>query len=668
MTTSGTAHTSTDLDSDRLLGLLEMMERIRTFEEVMERRALDGDIPGVLHLSVGQEAVAAGVCAALRPDDYLTSTHRCHGHAIAKGLSLDGIAAELFGKATGVNRGKGGSMHLADVSRGMLGGNGIIGGGFGIATGAALSARLRGTEQIAVCMFGDGGANKGTFHEALNLAAIRKLGVVFVCENNQYAQFTSVSTAFPIADIADRAASYGIPGVVVDGNDAIAVYEATREAVRRARAGLGPTLLEMKTYRYKGHYLGDPERYRTREEIQSWRARDPIVHLRNSLRETGLVPLERLDEIHQQAEAEVAHAVDFALASPFPDPSEAFEDLFAPPSDWAPTPSEAELSDVREMTSVEAEREALALAMRRDPTVFVMGLDIQFGGSFGQFLGLTEEFGAKRVMAMPISESAMIATALGAAATGCRPIISMNYIDFAPGAMDELLNQTAKLRYRLGGQVKVPLVLRSSDGAVRAEGAHQSQCLEAIFTHVPGFRVVTPSTPADVKGLLLSSIAEDNPVIFLQSKLVHRLRGPVANGWAATPFGQATIAREGNQVTLVTYAFMVRRALEAAELLAAEGISVEVIDLRSLAPLDFETIARSVRKTHRAVIAHEACRTGGFGAEIAARIQEEVFDYLEAPVRRVGARDMPIPSSPVLEKAVLPQVDDLLAAVRMTVS
>lgn len=313
-----------------LRSILTTMVRIRTFEETMEELYKTGRVPGFLHLYIGEEAIAAGVCAALRPDDYITSTHRGHGHAIAKGARLDRMAAELLGKATGTCRGKGGSMHVADFGKGMLGANGIVGGGFGIAVGAALSATLRGTGQVAVCFFGDGAANKGTFHEALNFAAIRRLPAIFVCENNQFAQFTTVKYDLPVPDVASRAVGYAMPGLVVDGNDAVAVHEAAAAAVLRARGGEGPSLLEMKTYRWRGHYVGDPEKYRSREEVESWRARCPIRALERALLERDLATAMEIADIWSAARAEMEAAIRFAEESPLPDPSEAFVDLFAP--------------------------------------------------------------------------------------------------------------------------------------------------------------------------------------------------------------------------------------------------------------------------------------------------------------------------------------------------
>jgi len=304
------------------------MVRIRVFEERISELFLAGKLPGFVHTYIGQEAIAAGVCAALRDDDYITSTHRGHGHAIAKGLGPDRIMAELYGKATGACSGRGGSMHVADFSLGMLGANGIVGGGFGIAAGAALSARYRGTDQVAVCFFGDGGINKGSFHEALNFAAVQNLGAVFVCENNQYAQFTDRARTTSVTDLSKRATAYGIPGVSVDGNDVAAVMRAAEAAVTRARKGAGPTLLDLQTYRFGGHYVGDAEVYRDKAEVARRREADPIPRWEAHLSAHDILDADARQAVWDRAHEEVEAAQRFAEDSPYPDPDSALDWVF----------------------------------------------------------------------------------------------------------------------------------------------------------------------------------------------------------------------------------------------------------------------------------------------------------------------------------------------------
>jgi acetoin:2,6-dichlorophenolindophenol oxidoreductase subunit alpha len=307
------------------------MQRIRRFEERAEELYLGGELPGFIHLSIGQEACAAGACLALRRDDFITSTHRGHGHCIAKGAPMDRMMAELYAKVTGSCKGKGGSMHIADFSVGMLGANGVVGGGANLAVGAAIAARLRGTDQIAVCFFGDGASNRGPVHEAMNLAAVWSLPVIFFCENNQYASTTTVKSVMKIEDIADRAAGYGMPGIVVDGNDVLAVYRAVREYADRARSGGGPVLIEAKTYRMRGHFVGDPQVYRTAEEVEAQRANDPLARHERRLLADQLLNEDALERLKAEIEVELAAAVQFGRESPLPEPEAALDDLYATP-------------------------------------------------------------------------------------------------------------------------------------------------------------------------------------------------------------------------------------------------------------------------------------------------------------------------------------------------
>jgi pyruvate dehydrogenase E1 component alpha subunit len=317
------------MEKEKLIWMYRQMVRIRQFETRVAELFAQGRIPGFVHLYIGEEATAVGACANLRQDDFITSTHRGHGHCLAKGGDMKLMMAELFGKETGYCKGKGGSMHIADVDMGILGANGIVGGGLSIAPGAGLSAKLRGTDQVTVCFFGDGASNQTTFHEGLNLASIWKLPVIFICENNQYGISLHQSKHQRIADVADRAVAYGIPGVVVDGNDVMAVYEAVAEAVKRARAGEGPTLIEAKTYRWRGHFEGDPTVYRSEKEVEEWKQRCPIARFKKHLLEMGLASEADLAQIDAEVAEEVEAAVRFAEESPLPKPEEALEDVYA---------------------------------------------------------------------------------------------------------------------------------------------------------------------------------------------------------------------------------------------------------------------------------------------------------------------------------------------------
>jgi len=317
-----------DIPRETLLTMYERMCLIREFENKLHEDFAAGKIPGFVHLYAGEEAVAVGVCSHLREEDYIASTHRGHGHCIAKGVDVNEMMAEIYGKATGACKGKGGSMHIADVAKGMLGANGIVGAGPPLACGAALTAKVKGTDQVSVCFFGDGASNQGTTAEAFNLASIWNLPVVFVAENNGYAETTATSYSMGGRDIADKAHAYGMPGVVVDGQDVFAVYEATAEAIRRAKAGEGPTLLEMKTYRYYGHFEGDQITYRSREEEEERKQRDCLKRFRATVTERGLLSDAELDAADARAKEQLQAAVEFAAQSPLPDPAEVFTDVY----------------------------------------------------------------------------------------------------------------------------------------------------------------------------------------------------------------------------------------------------------------------------------------------------------------------------------------------------
>lgn len=654
------------LSKDKLLELYEKMLTIRYFEQEVSVRFAQGEIPGFVHLSLGQEAVAAGICANLRKDDYITTTHRGHGHCIAKGANVKMMMAELYGRLTGYCKGKGGSLHVADFTIGVLGANGIVGGNIPIAVGAGLSIKIRGTDQVAVAFFGDGAANQGTFHEGINLAAIWELPVIFVCENNLYASNTPQWKTMLSKNIADRAAAYGISGVTVDGNDVLAVYNAAYEAVQRARNGKGPTLLECKTYRWRGHFEGDPALYRPKEEFQKWMERDPVKLFKAKLIENSIMSEEEAQKIEQKVLLQIQEAVKFARESPFPPVEESTKDVF---SEENIEIQEAEikieeLGSKREITYVEATLEAIKEEMRRNPNIFLMGEDITGGGWFGQFKGLVNEFGEKRVRDTPISEAGFVGAALGAALTGMRPMVVVYYPDFLTVCMDQIVNQIAKVRYMFGGQAKAPVVLRVANGTGRSAGAHHSQSFLAWFMHIPGLKIAAPSTPFDAKGLLKTALNGDDPVMFFEHCLLYYKKGFVPENEYRIPLGKADIKRKGKDVTVVGALMGVQKALAAAEILAKEGIDVEVVDPRTLVPLDKQTIINSVKKTGKLVIVEEDVRTCGVGAEIASLVFEEAFGYLDAPVKRVATLDVPIPFSPPLEKHVLPNEQKIVNAVK----
>ncbi len=680
------------------LEYLRQMWEIRIFEDTIFDLLSRNLIKGTVHLYAGQEAVAVGALANFRKGDFITSTHRGHGHCLAHGahlaqneaerqVHLNKMMAELAGKETGYSRGRGGSMHIADTANGNLGATGIVGGNIPVATGAGLALKMQhpplpppyqggdgGGMGVVMCFFGDGAVNNGIFHESLNMASIWDLPVIYIVENNMYAMSVPWHTVTKNPDAAHRAAAYGIPGVVVDGMDVLAVRDAVGEAAERARRGEGPTLVECKTYRWYGHSRSDPRAYRTREEEKTWKDRDPLMVLSQKVLELNLATQTELDEVEQLARAGIERSVKFALEeSPNPDPKNLYDGLFAP-SKFGAAEMETERAlrekiradkSVRQIPYWQAINEALEEEMKRDERVFLMGEDIGiYGGAYGATRGLLEKFGKERVRETPISEPAIAGVGIGAAMAGMRPVNEIMYVDFTLLSADQLANQGAKNRYMFGGKSIVPFVLRTEGGAGRGIAAQHSQSLEAIWTHFPGLYVVMPATPYDAKGLLKAAIREDNLVMFIEHKMLYGEKGPVPEEEYIIPLGVADIKRVGKDVTIITYSRMALRALEAAEQLAPEGIDVEVIDLRSLKPLDTETIVASVQKTGRVVILSEGYKNTGFNAELLATVNDLAFDYLDAPILRVASADVPVPASPMLEEYAIPQTRDVIAAVK----
>jgi 2-oxoisovalerate dehydrogenase E1 component len=653
------------LSAEQLISIYRVMLRVRRFDEGVSELFHSGLVKGTAHSYVGQEAVASGACAALRKEDFVVSHHRGHGHCIAKGASLDKMMAELMGRVTGYCKGLGGSMHIADLDLNILGANGIVGAGIGIGTGAGLTNKLRGNDACGIVFFGDGAANEGIFHECLNLASLWKLPVIYLCENNQYGLSTSTKDSTSIDRMSKRAAAYSVPGCTVDGNDVLAVNAAVQEAVERARRGDGPSLIEALTYRWGDHSMrANLPAYRTDAEVEHWRDLDPIKRFEKVLRDAGHGE-EALAAVRAAVEAEMEAAREFAKASPEPTLDDMYGTVYAPHYQ----PAEPQLTSNREVSFAGALKEAIELEMARDPNVFLVGEDVgKIGGIFAASRGLIERFGKERVRDTPISEAAIASCAVGAAVTGMRPIAEVQIFDFITLMMDMIVNQSAKFRFMLGGKPTVPLVFRGPQGGGVRLAAQHSQSLEAWFTHVPGLVVLAPSGPYEAKGLLTSAIRENNPVIFLEHKLLYvGKKGLVPEESYAIPIGKAAIKRKGRDVTVVATLAMVDVALQAATRLETEGIDVEVLDPRTLRPLDEESIIASVKKTSRLVIAHEGWKRWGFGAEVAAMVAEHAIDWLDAPIMRVGAMDTPMPYNDKLERLVIPSAEDIEAAVRAVV-
>jgi 2-oxoisovalerate dehydrogenase E1 component len=646
-------------DPGALARLYRTMVRIRQFEVLVSQLYRDGEVPGFCHVSIGQEAVAAGVAAALRPEDVITSTHRGHGHVLAKGADPAGMLAELMGKPSGVCAGLGGSMHIADIDMGIYGANGIVGGGLPIAVGAAFAARRAARGQVVVAFFGDGAVSQGTFHESVNLAALWTLPVLFVCENNHFAEFSAARTQHPV-DVLERARGYGIEGVRVDGCDVEAMYDAVRRIVADLRDGGRPVLLEADTERWHGHYEGDPVSYRPRDDERAMRLRDPIARAGERLGAAAV-------GIDGEVSSELHEALETARAAPRHAPHDLSNYVRAPMPVAVPEPLDA--ASPEQIRYIDAIRAALADAMGEDEAVFVAGIDVgAAGGIFRATAGLFDRFGGERVIDTPISESALVGLGTGAALSGMRPVLEIMFIDFVAVCFDQIVNQAAKLRFMTGGRCSVPLVIRTQYGAGRSAAAQHSQSLEGVLSAFPGLAVVMPSTPADVYGLLRSAIDDPNPVIFIEHRHLYSSKGSPAASGTRTPIGKAAVRRPGRDVTVVAAGRLVHEALRAAENLDAENVSVEVIDLRTISPIDRETIADSVHRTGRLAAVQEAPGPFGPAAEVIVAAQELAFWSLDAPPVRVAPPAAPAPYAAELEQAWLPSAASIERAVRELVA
>jgi len=655
---------------EQLAGLFRTMLVIRHTEEELARCHQRGLIHGACHTYVGQEAIAAGVCAHLNPRDVIFSTHRGHGHALAKGMPPQDLIAELFGRATGCSRGRGGSMHLFAPEIGMLGTSGIVGPCILQAAGGGYAFKLAGRNGppgqwgVAAAFFGDGAVNNGAFHEGLNMAAIWKLPVLFVCENNQYATEVPFHEASGIPDVGRRAANYGLPGEEVDGNDVLAVSAAAARAVARARAGEGATLIECKTYRTRAHAEGMGDfGYRTREEVDAWKVRCPIASFRAALERDHGFPAAELDAIEAEVKALVAAARAAAEAAPPPEAASATTHIYAEPA-RAVTEPPADPS-ARQLTFIQATVEALDAEMAEDERIFVLGEGIGVrGGNFRTTAGLYEKYGADRLRDTPISERGFTGLACGAAMAGARPVVDFMFVDFVLDGWGEIVNQIAKMQFMSSGRLKMPVVLRGCIGIGHSAATHHSGSYYGMLAQVPGLWVAVPSTPRDAKGLFTHALRCNNPVLFLEHREILQVKGPVEEGDLEIPFGVARIAREGTDATVVALGRMNHLCLAAAEELAKEGRSIEVIDPRTVSPFDGDTILRSVAKTGRLLVVDEPAGPCGFAAEVAALVARDGFDDLDAPVRRLSGVPTPTPYSPVLESQLVPDTARILAEMR----
>jgi len=650
-----------ELSEAQLLTMYELMVTGRLLETRLHNMYRGGRLGGAVYPGVGQEAAQVGFALSLESDDVFGGTHRDLTAQLAKGVTLEETLLNFFGKAAAPTSGRDGNSHFGVIDKGTLMVISPLPDAYPVALGCAMAFDQRNEPRVALADCGEGATATGTWHEAVNTAAVLGLPIVFTVQNNQYAYSTPNDREFTVSYLAHRADAYGIPGVVVDGNDVLECYAAAREAVERARRGEGPTLIEAVTFRHYGHAGHDPADYVKPDEREAWLEKDPIPRFEEFLEARGMLDESSKEEIEERLQDRIRKTIEWAQEQVDPEPDTVGTDVFLERTDTPAEPGEPEGDPV---TMLDAIARTLDEEMERDERVFLLGEDIgDFGGAFKVTKGLLGKYGPRRVVDTPIAEAAIIGAATGAALQGQIAVAELQYTDFIYPGLDQLINEAAKYNWK-GGR-NVPIVVRGPSGAGLRAGPFHSISPEGMLAHHPGLKIAVPSTPTNAMGMLRAAIRDPNPVVFLEHKKLYRsVKEPIPGGDFEIPLGQAQIAREGTDLTIVTWGAMVHTSLEAADTLAGEGVSVEIVDLQSVVPLDWETVFGSVAKTSRLLIVQEDVPFASVSSEIAARVAADAFWHLDVPVERVTPPQTHIPFAAVLEDAFVPQADDVLAAVR----
>lgn len=640
------------------------MATIRRFEEQILDLGREGLIAGSIHLCLGQEAIPVGTLAGLQKQDRVLATYRGHGWALACGTAPEALMAEIAQRGAGVNGGRAGSPLLSDPDNGFLGENSIVGAGVPIADGVALASQYLGTDRVVVTSVGDGAMNQGSTTEGMIFAAARNLPVIFLCENNGWAEMTAIAKINRLADLTERGRALGIESHVVDGNDPFAVQEAVAAAAALCRSGKGPVLLECKTFRLSGHYNKDVEHYRPKDDAEAARNGDALTRLIRTTVEAGTLSEDEIDEIDEQVYTLIDDVARRVREMPEPDIADVREHVLAP--DSADTRPNSPAEPAKDLTYLRAINLALRTEMDNRPEVAIWGEDVgHAGGIFGVTRGLQKDYGDTRIFDTPIAEAAILGAAVGAAMEGMRPVVEIMWADFLFVALDQIINQAANVRYINRSRLSAPLVVRMQQGVTPGSCAQHSQSIEAILAHIPGIKVGLPATAQDAYDMTRAAIADPDPTILIENRNLYQVSGAVTAGGTVQAAAGARKHRDGADLAIITWGSMLHEAVTAAQELESAGIQASVLDLRWLRPLDDEAIADVVRTSGgRVIVAHEANRTGGFGAEVAAHVTERHFDTLAAPVTRIGLNDLRVPSAPALQSAVLPCATDIVDAGR----
>ncbi|MCC7515386.1 MAG: dehydrogenase E1 component subunit alpha/beta [Bacteroidia bacterium] len=638
------------LSDDQLIRLYHELVRPRIIEEKMLVLLRQGKLAKWFS-GIGQEAVSVGAAMALHQDEYVLPMHRNLGIFSVRNIPLHRLFSQWMGKPGGFTNGRDRSFHFGTQEYKIIGMISHLGPQCGIADGIALGNILKQNNKATIVFSGDGGASEGDFHEAVNVAAVWDLPVIFIVENNGYGLSTPSSEQYRCKSFADKGIGYGIQGVSVDGNNILEVYNTLNELLSDIRKNPRPIIFEARTFRMRGHEEASGTKYVPQQLFDEWGKKDPIANYENYLLESKIISTAQVESIRTKIKTEIEEHLKISYAESDPEVNTVIElrDMYAPSNDTNVTASGA----VTEKRFLDAITDGLRQGMQRHKNLVIMGQDIaEYGGVFKATQGFVEEFGKSRVRNTPITESSILGASLGLSINGYKSIVEMQFADFVTCGFNQIVNNLAKTHYRWGQNADV--VVRMPTGAAVGAGPFHSQSTEAWFFHVPGLKILYPAFPSDAKGLLAAAIEDPNPVMFFEHKALYRsVSGLVADDYFTIPIGKASKIREGTDLTIVTYGLGVHWAMEALD--ENKNIQADLIDLRSLLPWDKETVLESVKRTGKVIIFHEDTLTGGIGGEIAAEISSACFQWLDAPVMRCGSLDTAVPMSNHLEWNFLPR-------------
>ncbi|MBL0191942.1 MAG: dehydrogenase E1 component subunit alpha/beta [Saprospiraceae bacterium] len=635
-----------NISNDTLIDLYKKLILPRVIEDKMLLLLRQGKISKWFS-GIGQEAISVGVTAALEADEFIFTLHRNLGVFTTREVPFARLFSQWQGKMQGFTKGRDRSFHFGTPEHHIIGMISHLGPQLSLADGVGLAHKLLGEKKIAVAFTGEGGTSQGEFHEALNVAAVWKLPVLFIIENNGYGLSTRTTEQYACRQLSDRGLGYGMKSVTIDGNNIVEVYQTVSQIAAAMRENPEPVLLECMTFRMRGHEEASGIKYVPKDLLEQWSLKDPILNYEKFLLENHILSEQDVQKIKSEAKTSIEQGVDaiYDEQEVVADSQKELKDVYAP-FHYEQIQKDEITEPNSEIRMIDAIAQGMNQAMEKHPNLILMGQDIaEYGGVFKITEGLVEKFGKARVRNTPLCESAIIGTALGLSLKGFKSMVEMQFADFVTCGFNQIVNNLAKLHYRWGENADV--VIRMPCGGNVAAGPFHSQTNEAWFIHTPGLKVVYPSNPYDAKGLLLTAFEDPNPIIFFEHKFLYRSKsGKVPEGYYTIPFGKARYAKKGSQLSIITYGIGVEWAEEAVEKL---NISADIVDLRTLVPMDFDTIGQTVKNTGKVLILHEDSMFGGIGGEISAFIQENYFTLLDAPVVRVAGLDTPIPFTKPLE-------------------